>query len=227
MRIGTWNCQTGLAPNWEHVQALDSDVLTVQECGPETKEFVESHSGWTCEWQAGRYREGVAVLAREPFRIASTELSEPCVLSVVIGSPASGQFRFVGFWAMTPVNEADGYPQQATRLIKWLPQDDLPTMVAGDFNASSRNPTHLSNVAALLERGIVSAYHSFHGLEHTDQWAAATSYHQWSEAKPFHMDYIFLPSRWEVEGVEVGTYEEYPAKRLSDHVPIVVSVSLG
>jgi hypothetical protein len=38
------------------------------------------------------------------------------------------------------------------------------------------------------------------------------------------MDYLFLPSAWTVSDVEVGSYEAYVEPRLSDHVPIVVTV---
>jgi hypothetical protein len=36
LRLGTWNCQTGLDSNWGAVEALDADVLVVQECGAGT-----------------------------------------------------------------------------------------------------------------------------------------------------------------------------------------------
>jgi hypothetical protein len=45
MRLATWNCQTGLRPNWDLIQNLDVDVLTVQECEPSTSadSFVTDH----------------------------------------------------------------------------------------------------------------------------------------------------------------------------------------
>ena len=61
---------------------------------------------------------------------------------------------------MTESHAGYSYPGQGTRLIERLPIDDIPTVVAGDFNAS-RSAPHLANVERLRERGLVSAYHSF------------------------------------------------------------------
>jgi endonuclease/exonuclease/phosphatase family metal-dependent hydrolase len=228
VRLATWNSHSSLGSKWGAVEALDADVITVQECGPGTKDQVEGRTGWTCEWQVGRYRKGVAVLARYPYEIEIREGAEPCLVSTMISGRNGLRFRFVGFWAMTPTHsEDDGYPQQATRMIEQLPHDGIPTVVAGDFNASSRNVHHLKNVERLAALGMVSAYHSFHDTDHRAPWLHATSYHHWQKSLPFHMDYVFVPDRWLIETVEVGTFENYPGRRLSDHVPIVASLSPG
>jgi endonuclease/exonuclease/phosphatase (EEP) superfamily protein YafD len=224
MRLATWNCQTSLGSKWEAIEALDADVLTVQECGPTTRAFVEGHDGWTCEWEKGTYRNGLAVLARSPHAIERREASEPFFLSTMIS--ASVPFRFVGFWARTRTFIGDEYPRQATRLIDQLPDDDLPTVVAGDFNASSRNPDHLRNVETLAARGLVSAYHTFHGINHAEVWEHPTSYFHRQQSRPYHMDYVFVPAAWPIDSVEVGTFEDYPGRGLSDHVPLVVSIRL-
>jgi endonuclease/exonuclease/phosphatase (EEP) superfamily protein YafD len=57
------------------------------------------------------------------------------------------QFRFVGFWAMTPSYAKLSYTRQGTQLLTWLPDDGVSTIVAGDFNASKSSP-HLGNVAS-------------------------------------------------------------------------------
>jgi endonuclease/exonuclease/phosphatase family metal-dependent hydrolase len=228
MRLATWNCQLDLGYKWEAMEALGADVITVQECGSRTEEQAESR-GWTCRWQVGRYRKGVAVLARLPdYRIEVRERSEPCLVSTIISGPDGLRLRFVGFWAMTPThNGEDEYPQQATRMIQQLPDDGVDTVVAGDFNASSRNEHHLKNVDSLAVRGIVNAYNSSHGMDPAAPWHHATSYHHRQPSRPYHMDYVFVPDRWLIESVEVGTFEEYVQRRLSDHVPVIVTVSAG
>ena len=45
MRLVTWNSQPGIARNWETIQGFGADVLTFQECEPDTKAFVEGHPG--------------------------------------------------------------------------------------------------------------------------------------------------------------------------------------
>ncbi len=225
MRLVTWNSQPGIARNWETIQGFGADVLTVQECEPDTKAFVEGHTGWTCEWQVSRHHNGVAVLARDPYGIEDVERSGPCYLSTIVGGPGGYRFRFVGFWAMTPTSPEDGYPQQARELVDGLPHDELATVVAGDFNASSRNAHHVENVALLGARGLVNAYNAIYGTPAVYPGDHPTSYHLWNEARPHHMDYVFLPRNWDIEDVQIGTFAEYSATRRSDHMPVTVVTS--
>ena len=123
---------------------------------------------------------------------------------------------------MTRTSLEDDYPQQAKQLIESLPWDEVATMVAGDFNASSRNDQHVENVAALGARGLTNAYEAVYGVPAAYPGDHATSYHQWKQTQPHHMDYVFIPSGWAVEDVQIGTYAEYAATRRSDHMPVTV-----
>lgn len=124
---------------------------------------------------------------------------------------------------MTPKAVGFSYTRQATLLLEHLPQDDLPTVVAGDFNAS-RSDAHLHNVRRLMALGLISAYHRFKGVEHTGEEADPTSYFLWQPSRPYHMDFVFVPESWRINSVDIGTFEEYTQSGLSDHVPIVVTV---
>jgi endonuclease/exonuclease/phosphatase (EEP) superfamily protein YafD len=222
MRVATWNCQIRLDANWGVVEDLDVDVLTIQECGDGTETQARDR-GWSCRWVPGGWEKGLAVLARPPYRIEKSESPEPFLVSAEMACDGA-RFRFVGFWAMTPSYAKLSYTRQGTQLVTWLPDDGVPTIVAGDFNASKSSP-HLRNVAKLNERGLVSAYHHFHGKRHEDQEEHPTSYWRWDPERPFHMDFVFAPREWRVEAVEVGTYDDYLSRRrLSDHVPVVVTL---
>jgi exonuclease III len=222
MRLATWNCQTGLDSNWEFVDELDADVLTIQECGDKTQEQARER-GWSCSWLHGWVKKGLAVLARPPYVIASAQSPEPYFISAEVSGPE--RFRFVALWAMDRRYTGLEYVQQGTRLIDWLRMDGTPTIVAGDFNAS-KSPGHLSNVEQLKKHGLVSAYHRFHRVRHEDAEEQPTSFWRWSHDHPFHMDFVFVPVEWTVEDVAVGNYEDYlaPPRRLSDHVPVVVTL---
>lgn len=64
------------------------------------------HSGWTCEWQKGTHRNGLAVLARDPYRLELREESpEPFFISTLVSGPI--RLRFVSFWARTPLFVGD------------------------------------------------------------------------------------------------------------------------
>jgi exonuclease III len=223
MRLATWNCQTGLDSNWAAVEALDADVLVIQECGSGTPEQVANQDGWTCEWEAGGWDKGLAVLARFPYSIETREPSEPFFISTVIAGP--NRLRFVGFWAMTPKFAGYEYPRQATRLIEQLPHDHLPTVVAGDFNAS-KSREHLGNVQRFADLGLVSAYHAYHGADQSAIEVHPTSYFQWNRSRPHHMDFVFVPATWRIDSVEVGTFDDYSARGgMSDHTPVIVSIT--
>lgn len=223
MRLATWNCQTGLTSNWRAVEALGADVITVQECEAETPAFVDSHDKWTGKWQPGRWHKGLAVLARSPYEIEKKEPSEPFYISTMVSGPE--RFRFVGFWAMTEKDVGYTYTRQATRLIEQLPEDGVPTVVAGDFNAS-KSPRHFENVKRLHARGLVSAYHAHHVVDHRAKEDHPTSYYLWQESRPHHMDFVFVPTEWPIKSVEIGTFHDYARPGgLSDHVPVVVDVS--
>jgi endonuclease/exonuclease/phosphatase family metal-dependent hydrolase len=222
VRLATWNCQPGLESNWDAIEELDADALAVQEARPGTRDLVAQHEGWTCLWKEGKYDPGLAVLVRNPFKIERQELSDPYAISALITGPE--RFRFVVFWAMTPRNVGGlSYTQQAKRIIEQLPDDDLPTVVAGDFN-HSKHPSHLANVRRLNARGLVSAYHSYHSVAHLDEEKEMTRYVRGPTDRAFHIDLVFVPDYWAITGVEVGSYDQYPGRGRSDHVPVVVTI---
>jgi len=155
------------------------------------------------------------------------ERSERCFISTAIEGPGGVRFRFVGFWAMTPRGARDSYPQQATELIEQLPHDGMPTVVAGDFNASWRNRHHLRNVASMSALGLVNAYNAFHRIADAVKPDEPTSYYRWNALSPYHMDLVFVPETWSIREVEIGSFEDYPGRRRSDHVPVIVTVNLA
>jgi endonuclease/exonuclease/phosphatase family metal-dependent hydrolase len=45
-----------------------------------------------------------------------------------------------------------------------------------------------------------------------------------AEDRPFHLDYCFVPRRWQLDRVLVGNYADWAS--LSDHRPVVVDVTV-
>ncbi|HJW08314.1 MAG TPA: hypothetical protein VJ483_01695, partial [Holophagaceae bacterium] len=101
----------------------------------------------------------------------------------------------------------------------------------GDFNSNAiwdhehpADRNHSAVVARLKSHGLVSAYHhqrqEAHGCENEP-----TFYLHWNEAKPFHLDYCFLPKTWarRIRNVEVGGFEAW--KDHSDHRPLIVDLA--
>ena len=139
------------------------------------------------------------------------------------------RFRFVCFWALTPSYLGGvGYPKQASELVAALPRD-LPLVIAGDFNAF-KAPQHMENVDVLRQMGLVSAYHASNRLEHAEVIARpgdhATLYWMWHQDRPYHVDYVFVPESWKVEGLRLPLFGDYPGRGLSDHVPVLADVTV-
>ena len=173
----------------------------------------------------GRQDAGTRALLSSPARRTwskSASLLRLLRVSTLISGPMS--FRFVGFRAMTEKDVGLTYTRQATRVIEGLPEDGIPTVMAGDFNAS-KSPAHLRNVERLASRGLVSAYHAHHGVEHRSTEEHPTSFHMWQQTRPFHMDFVFVPREWRIDAVDVGLFEDFSYRGgSSDHVPVVVTI---
>lgn len=125
---------------------------------------------------------------------------------------------------MTEKSVGYSYHRQARRVVEQLPDDGVPTVVAGDFNAE-KHPSHLANVERLRERGLVSAYHKHRDISHTDVEEDKTAYTGRRGGAGFHIDLVFVPDVWRITDVQVGTFDQYPGRGRSDHVPVVVTIS--
>lgn len=78
---------------------------------------------------------------------------------------------------------------------------------------------HTEVVRLLNQHGLTSAYHAFYG-ETQGAESRPTHYFWHKKQRPFHIDYVFVPSSWRVNSVDVGSFARWG--KVSDHVPVVV-----
>ena len=110
----------------------------------------------------------------------------------------------------------------------WLSQGR--SIVAGDFNHSvvwdtGNKNRDFSAIDSFLESlGLSSAYHA-HGEQAFGQESAYTHFHLKNPAKPYHIDCCYVHRSLEVEGVSIGTFDEWRTD--SDHVPITIDIAGG
>lgn len=228
MRLATWNCYRGECHERAgQLQHLDPDVIVLQECGrPEAP--ATDH----CLWFGDNPQQGVAVLARNGYRLEPYPLDPDrahSVFPVQVVGPVS--FGLLAVWAMPRPTYVSAVNHGLTAYRDLLGAG--PAVVAGDFNshwqwdARHRDRPHATLVERLgREFGLISAYHAVRlGVEPGDE--EPTLYWQWKETQPFHIDYCFVPSAWvpHIEGVRVGAFADWEGK--SDHRPVVVDVRLG
>jgi len=211
--------------------ALHPDIAVVQECSKKSVDDLRSH-GLSGLWFGANPNKGLAVFCRRGLRLQAVD--KPFGKWVVpVRVHGSVDFNLLAIWAC-PVGtrRADNYIGQVHRFL--VEHDDWfgtrPVVAAGDFNSNSqwdenRPGRNHTEVVRLFEgHGLVSAYHTHHG-ERQGAETRPTYYFYRHQDKPFHIDYVFVPKRWRLKSVEVGTFREWG--HLSDHVPVVVDVSIG
>jgi exodeoxyribonuclease III len=212
--------------------ALKPDIAVVQECSEKSVDDLRGH-GLAGLWFGANVNKGLAVLCGKRWN--PEVVDEPFGKWVVpVRIHGAADFHLLAVWAY-PVGtkRADNYIGEVHRCLvkhaRWLSKT-LPVVAAGDFNSSvqwdANHPgrNHTEVVRLLEAHGLISAYHTHHDEEQGAE-TRPTYYSYRHQDKPFHIDYVFAPKSWRLKSVEVGSFREWG--RLSDHVPLVVDVTIG
>jgi exodeoxyribonuclease-3 len=232
VRIVTWNCGMAFARKAPSLLALHPDIAVVQECSKKSVDVLHSHS-YSGLWAGANPNKGLAVFCRTQFTVEMVGKPFGKWLVPVRVRGAMVDFNLLAVWAC-PVGtkRADNYIGEVHRcLVKhrgWF--SNASVVAAGDFNSNvqwdANHPgrNHTEVVRLLENHGLNSAYHTHHG-EKQGAETRPTYYFYRHKDKPFHIDYVFVPTRWRLRSVEVGPFREWG--HLSDHVPVVVDVSVS
>jgi exonuclease III len=228
MRLVTWNCCRGPhAKKVELLGALQADIAVIQECA---RPHAESES---LLWFGDNPRQGIAVVARGGYRLKRLRRARKVpryVFPVEVSGPHS--FTLLAVW--TKDKQEYRYIRAAVRAVHLYRKliESGPTVLAGDTNSNviwdKHHPVEM-NHSALVKKlagyGMVSAYHTFFN-EAQGKETRPTYYFLWQKAKPFHIDYCFIPQQWmpAVRQVSVEPFETW--REHSDHRPLVVDIAL-
>jgi len=225
MRLVSWNCCKGpLSKKIPVLEKLGADIAVVAECPR-----LEGMSGWSHAWCGRSAKQGLAVLAREPFTVEtlpSNPDAAPFVLPVRVSGPY--QFNVLAVWTQKEAKYVEGLRGVLSAYGDLL--KDGPTVLAGDLNSSAiwdhrhRSYSHSDFVADMESRGFASSYHAFFA-EQQGRETRPTHHWRWSADTPFHIDYCFIPKSWvgRLDGVDVTPLD--PSEKISDHLPLVIDVS--
>lgn len=134
--------------------------------------------------------------------------------------------------AFYPLEPKTAQPQQALVVFEELFRD-APQVMAADFNSNVQwdRPGRLSNWTVTVEKlhdaGLVSAYHLYFDVPFGSE-LHPTLY--WRDRKidgpRYHIDCCFVPREWQIDGVTIGTFDDWVGSGLSDHVPLIVDVAM-
>lgn len=226
MRLLTWNaCRGAFERKLALLDPLGADLLVLQEIAAPTSP-IEG-----VLWYGGNPRQGVAVVARGPYTLRPIA-ERPGAPKFVIPVAVDGPEPFLLFAVWTLGTRPLRYVRALFAALDLYADlmTERPVVFLGDFNSNAiwdhEHPTdrsHSALVARLKAHGLVSAYHH-HQKERHGHETTPTFYLHWDEAKPFHLDYCFLPRVWakRIRSVEVGSFEDW--KSVSDHRPLWVEL---
>lgn len=225
---------------YERLLELLPDVAIIPECAnkdvirSKAPEFKPSSFNWVGE----NKHKGLGVFTFGSFKAAQAlkhQEAFPYILPLSLDGPR--QFNLLAVWACH--NKKNSYVSGIGPLRRSISHyrdfiESGPTIVAGDFNDNVRwdKPNklnkHANNVAELAILGLQSAYHNNRGIGQGSE-PEPTIY--WRNRKvdgpQYHIDYCFAPDAWmaSITFVALGTFDEWVAKGLSDHVPLIVDFS--
>lgn len=230
MRITTWNCNMGMHRKLDALLALRPDIAVLPECAsPEVRAARPIYDAATSHaWNGRLLTKGMAVLTFGAFRLRTLppRASSLHALPVRIEGPV--QVPLLAVWTQQP-DYIEGAHQALDTNRRLFAKG--PGIVAGDLNSNAifdanRVLNHSRFVQRMRALGMYSAYHAHHGEKHGAE-TLPTFFLYRHRDRPFHFDYVFLPTRWRraVRSVELGAPDDWLA--WSDHLPLTVTLSLS
>ena len=229
LQIVTWNC-----PNKSLEQAIQiieknigkrPDILVIQEIN----EPVMDSSNSCCVFQKSS-NKGVVIVSFNGYTLEKYTMNEDVpdfFIPVKINGPVF--FNLLAVWTQKTPKYIESVQTAINSYQNFL--KSASSVVLGDFNSNSvwdykyRKFNHSIMVKELNERfDLVSSYHSGTGFEQGKE-KHPTLYWRWNKDSQFHIDYCFVPKMWQVESVEIGTFEKW--SEYSDHCPLIVDLVIN
>lgn len=248
MRIISWNCGGGFRKKVEFVDALNPDVVIIQEC-EDPSQSTSRFRNWAGEhlWEGESKNKGIGVFALGQNSIEQLDWSGMFELSHIrpkstatrwktedlrqfLPFRINGRISCLAVWTKGNQNDAFRYIGQLWKYIQ-IHRTELAspaTLVVGDFNSNrqwdqaDRWWNHTDVVAELASLGLNSVYHQQFGETQGNE-TTNTFYHYRKIDKPYHIDYAFCSSDLtEMANLAVGKFDDWIA--LSDHMPLILDL---
>jgi endonuclease/exonuclease/phosphatase family protein len=226
LRIVTWNCCRGpFDAKAGALARLKADIAILTETARPKADDTPQRL-----WFGGSKGSGIVVLAGGGFTLerehaVAASDSDP-VRAIRVGGPVS--FHLMAVWGRQNSDYIRGVYDRVVEQLDFAKR--RPTVLAGDLNSNTiwdrprARMDHSRFVAWLRsELDLVSAYHEHRNEAHGKE-SKPTYYFLWNRARPYHIDYCFVPRAWgpRIRRVTIGGYEAW--SRWSDHRPVMVEV---
>jgi len=183
-------------------------------------------------WFGDNRKKGIGIFSHSDFELELHEEYNPLfkyVIPIKVKGPL--EFNLIAIWAMNDLQEVRKryIGQVYSAITHYKALLDEPTVIMGDFNwnviwdAKPDYPLYgtLTDIIKILEgKKIRSVYHEFYNEAFGKETKSSLfMYHR--KNRPYHVDYCFASTDFEVVSVEVGNFDDWIGK--SDHMPIIVT----
>lgn len=206
------------------------DLVVVPECeclGDQTAKRL---------WFGDNHKKGLGIFSDLDFELELNRIYDPSFRYVIpINVTGPHKFNLIAVWAMNDSDDVRkryiGQVYSALNFYKELL--DEPTVIIGDFNWNAiwdMKPSYplygnLTDVVNMLkDRKIKSAYHEFFD-EDFGKETKPTFFMHHNQNKPYHIDYCFASSDFNISEVDVGNFGDWVDK--SDHAPLIINFGLN
>jgi exonuclease III len=249
MKIVTWNCNGALRKKLAEVDALDADVLVVQEC-EDPAQSTNVYRDWASDylWVGTSKNKGVGIFPKKGNSVVKLDWSGSFSVKGIKSNSESTHWKtedlklFLPFrinnkmnvlavWTKGNDSQIFGYMGQFWKYLQ-IHREQLVvdnTLILGDFNSNAvwdkedRWWSHTDVVNELSEIGIESLYHYQNNEEHGEEKTPTFFFHR-KEDRPYHIDYVFLSKNLlDISKLSIGNREDWIT--VSDHMPVLVTVS--
>lgn len=236
MRIITWNCQYSFTEEKiAYIAQYNPDILLIQECTENNMndcKKVWSNVDWYGDHlEYNKHKKGgdlgIGIFSNK-YSFTKSEFHNSNIRYVV---PYKFEIndRIIYFFSTWTKTEGCKKPYigQINESLEYQNYHSLldESIFIGDFNANKiwdikeKVNDFDKAVSNLKSHNMKSVYHEFTN-EIFGQETKATSY---QHSGKYHIDYCFIPNHWKINKVELKEFED---KRLSDHMPMIIDLSV-
>ena len=228
-RIIAWNCADGFAKKLEAFESLSADVAVISEVRFSAlgKAKIEPER---VIWNGYDGHKGIAIICKKGWTVRAEPIGfADCWYNAAVVQTETEEFQVLGVWAKHKGVVGDPTFRAIRECASFFRR--CPTIIAGDFNNNvqwdlGKNKNRFSDTLSLIDdMGLRSAWHTFRSERHGAE-TSPTLFWRRSPILTYHIDYVFVPNQqdWNPSLVEIGSYADWVASGLSDHVPIMVTV---
>ena len=246
MKIISWNCAGAFRKKYQQIEALNPDILIIQECENPDKyrnEF-KNFSYKDYIWEGENESKGIGIFFKPIFNLnklnwnGTYSIIDPDFksnlttwktneLKQFISVSITNDLNLLAVWTKGKDNQIFKYIGQFWKFILANKEhiNEKPTIMIGDFNSNTiwdkidRWWNHSEVIKILDSWNYRSLYHEIN-LESQGNEKTPTFYLQRKLEKPYHIDYIFIPKSFiNKSRLEIGKYKDWI--HLSDHMPLI------